>query len=54
MRFPIITRGHCRRLTMLAAAGVLALGLGACSSDDAEDVGAGRGIRFENDEDTEN
>ena len=41
MRFPIITRGHCRRLTMLAAAGVLALGLGACSSDDAEDVGAG-------------
>ena len=41
MRFVTITRGHCRRLTMLAAAGVLALGLAACSSDDAEDVGAG-------------
>ncbi|MCX7281631.1 MAG: OmpA family protein [Alphaproteobacteria bacterium] len=41
MRFPIIIRSHCRRLTILAAAGVLALGLGACSSDDAEDVGAG-------------
>ncbi|MBW8708477.1 MAG: OmpA family protein, partial [Alphaproteobacteria bacterium] len=28
-------------MTMLAAAGVLALGLAACSSDDAEDVGSG-------------
>jgi outer membrane protein OmpA-like peptidoglycan-associated protein len=41
MRFVTISRGNCRRLTMLAAAGVLALGLAACSSDDAEDVGAG-------------
>ncbi len=41
MRFVTISRGHCRRLTMLAAAGVLALGLAACSSDDAEDAGAG-------------
>ena len=41
MRFPMTSRGQCRRLTMLAAAGVLALGLAACSSDDAEDVGAG-------------
>ena len=41
MRFPTISRGHGRRLTVLAAAGVLALGLAACSSDDAEDATAG-------------
>jgi outer membrane protein OmpA-like peptidoglycan-associated protein len=41
MRFVTISRGNGRRLTMLAAAGILALGLAACSSDDAEDVGAG-------------
>ena len=41
MRFVTISRGNGRRLTMLAAAGILALGLAACSSDDAEDAGAG-------------
>ena len=41
MRFVTISRRNGRRLTMLAAAGVLALGLAACSSDDAEDAGAG-------------
>ena len=40
MRFPTISRGQ-RRLSMLAAASVLAMGLAACSSDDAEDVGTG-------------
>jgi outer membrane protein OmpA-like peptidoglycan-associated protein len=39
MRFPAASRGHGRRLTMLAAAGVLAIGLAACSSD--EDAGVG-------------
>jgi outer membrane protein OmpA-like peptidoglycan-associated protein len=39
MRFPAASRGHGRRLTMLAAAGVLAIGLAACSSD--EDTGVG-------------
>lgn len=41
MRFVTVSRGTRRGLTMLAAAGVLALGLAACSSDDAEDAGAG-------------
>ncbi|MFO1248690.1 MAG: OmpA family protein [Alphaproteobacteria bacterium] len=36
-----VSRGTRRGLTMLAAASVLALGLAACSSDDAEDAGAG-------------
>jgi outer membrane protein OmpA-like peptidoglycan-associated protein len=40
MRFPVISRGQCRRLTMLAAAGILTLGLAACSGDgDEEAVG---------------
>ena len=39
MRFPAALRGHGRRLTMLAAAGVLAIGLAACSSD--EETAAG-------------
>jgi outer membrane protein OmpA-like peptidoglycan-associated protein len=39
MRFLAASRGQGRRLTMLAAAGVLAIGLAACSSD--EDAGVG-------------
>jgi len=39
MRFPAVSRGHGRRLTMLAAAGVLAIGLAACSSDEEEGTG---------------
>jgi outer membrane protein OmpA-like peptidoglycan-associated protein len=34
MRFPAALRGQGRRLTMFAAAGVLAMGLAACSSDE--------------------
>lgn len=39
MRFLAASRGRSRRLTMLAAAGVLAIGLAACSSD--EETAAG-------------
>jgi len=39
MRFLAASRGHGRRLTMLAAAGVMAIGLAACSSD--EDTASG-------------
>ena len=39
MRFPAASRGQGRRLTMLAAAGVLAIGLAACSSDEETGVG---------------
>ena len=39
MRFPAALRGHGRRLSMFAAAGVLAVGLAACSSDDEEAAG---------------
>jgi len=39
MRFPATLCGQGRRLTMLAAAGVLAIGLAACSSD--EETAAG-------------
>jgi OOP family OmpA-OmpF porin len=35
----VSSRGTARRLTMLAAAGLLALGLAACSSDDEEMAG---------------
>jgi OOP family OmpA-OmpF porin len=34
MRFSAVLHGHGRRLTMFAAAGILAVGLAACSSDD--------------------
>lgn len=34
MRFPAALRGQGRRLTLFAAAGVLAVGLAACSSDE--------------------
>ena len=40
MRFPTVLRGQGRRLTMFAAAGVLAMGLAACSSDDEEAAGS--------------
>src|SRR6185503_10511386 len=36
MRFLAASRGQGRRLTMFAAAGILALGLAACSSDEEE------------------
>jgi outer membrane protein OmpA-like peptidoglycan-associated protein len=36
MRFFAASSGHGRRLTMLAAAGILAIGLAACSSDGDE------------------
>ena len=39
MRFLAVSRGHSRRLTMLVAAGVLAMGLPACSSDDETAAG---------------
>jgi OOP family OmpA-OmpF porin len=39
MRFLAASRGNGRRLTMLAAAGILAIGLAACSSD--EETAAG-------------
>ena len=39
MRFPAALRGHGRRLSMFAIAGVLAVGLAACSSDDEEAAG---------------
>jgi outer membrane protein OmpA-like peptidoglycan-associated protein len=40
MHFIAASRGHGRRLIMLAAAGILAIGLAACSSD-SEDVATG-------------
>jgi len=40
MRFSAALGGHGRRLTMFAAAGVLAVGLAACSSDDEEAAGS--------------
>jgi outer membrane protein OmpA-like peptidoglycan-associated protein len=39
MRFLAASRGHSRRLTMFAAAGVLAIGLAACSSDEEAGLG---------------
>jgi outer membrane protein OmpA-like peptidoglycan-associated protein len=39
MRFLAASRGQGRRLIMLAAAGILAMGLAACSSDGDEAVG---------------
>jgi outer membrane protein OmpA-like peptidoglycan-associated protein len=36
MRFLAVSFGHGRRLTMLAAAGILAIGLAACSTDSDE------------------
>ena len=39
MRFSAALRGNGRRLSMIAAASVLALGLAACSSDDEEAAG---------------
>jgi outer membrane protein OmpA-like peptidoglycan-associated protein len=41
MRFFAASYGHGRRLTMLAAAGILAIGLAACSSDSDETAAAG-------------
>src|SRR5450432_1158297 len=38
MRFLAASRGHGRRLTMFAAAAVLAIGLAACSSDSDEET----------------
>ena len=40
MRFPTVLRGRGRRLAMFAAAGVLVMGLAACSSDDEEAAGS--------------
>ena len=40
MRFPAALSGQGRRLTMLAAAGVLAIGLAACSSDEETAAGS--------------
>jgi OOP family OmpA-OmpF porin len=40
MRFFTDSRGLSRRLTMLAAAGILAVGLAACSSDDDNTAGS--------------
>ena len=39
MRFLGVSGGQGRRLIMLAAAGILAAGLTACSSDDEEAIG---------------
>jgi hypothetical protein len=39
MRFLAVSGGQGRRLIMLAAAGILAAGLTACSSDDEEAIG---------------
>jgi len=41
MRFLAASYGHGRRLTMLAAAGILAIGLAACSTDSDETAAAG-------------
>jgi outer membrane protein OmpA-like peptidoglycan-associated protein len=41
MRFLAASCGYGRRLTMLAAAGILAIGLAACSSDSDETAAAG-------------
>jgi OOP family OmpA-OmpF porin len=41
MRIVTVSRGTRRGLAMLATASILTLGLAACSSDDAEDAGAG-------------
>jgi outer membrane protein OmpA-like peptidoglycan-associated protein len=41
MRFFAASYGHGRRLTMLAAAGILAIGLAACSSDSEDTAAAG-------------
>ncbi|HWM61900.1 MAG TPA: hypothetical protein VNN98_07095, partial [Rhizomicrobium sp.] len=41
MRFFAASYGHGRRLTMLAAAGILAMGLAACSSDSEDTAAAG-------------
>jgi outer membrane protein OmpA-like peptidoglycan-associated protein len=48
MRFLTDIRGHRRRLTMLAAASVLAIGVAGCSmlDDDAVDAPAGSGTPF--------
>ena len=39
MRVSTVLRGNARRLSLIAAAGVLMLGLSACSSDDEEAAG---------------
>src|SRR5471032_2270390 len=41
MRFLAASYGHGRRITMLAAAGILAIGLAACSTDSDETAAAG-------------